>query len=57
MKYLKMHTIILYNDINTVFFTYIKLINTSLPSFIETSPLVQQKDLVYIGPAEGSSLY
>lgn len=57
MKYLKMHTIILYNDINTVFFTYITLINTSLPSFIETSPLVQQKDLVYIGPAEGSSLY
>lgn len=43
-----MHTIISYNDINTGFFTYIKLINTSLPSFIETSPLVQQKDLVDI---------
>lgn len=43
-----MHTMILYNNINTGFFTYIKLINTSLPSFIETSPLVQQKDLVYI---------
>lgn len=40
MKYLKIYIIILYNNINIVFFIYIKLINISLFSFIEIYLLV-----------------